>query len=258
MKKYPWSFSSLKSLGRRLRSAILPVWRYAPRSRRGRLALLVVAVAVVIGAVGILQRFQNPRLELPAPEQPPALLSGPDSEVTEEPEPEVSMLDTEQPTGPQETTEVDAEPVVEAFAPEAPGLPKVEESFIYSMVAPVEGDVLLPFGWIFSPAFRDWRYHTGVDIDSYLGEPVRAALAGTVTDVTTEGQVLKVVITHAANLLTVYRNCQGVNVKPGDSVKKGEVIAYVGEPSADHIDTPHLHFEIFFNDNRADPLVYLP
>ena len=59
-------------------------------------------------------------------------------------------------------------------------------------------------------------------------------------------------------MTTVYAHCQSVNVKAGQSVKRGQKIAEVG--SSGNASTPHLHFEIWRGSSLStavDPMKYL-
>lgn len=93
----------------------------------------------------------------------------------------------------------------------------------------------------------------GVDIAASAGTPVKAAEAGTVAAITANAdQVPIVVIKHANNVLTVYANVDGITVKKGDSVSRGQTLGKVaaGDPS-------YLHFEVREGFESVDPLPYV-
>ncbi|WP_323763440.1 peptidoglycan DD-metalloendopeptidase family protein [Marinovum sp.] len=93
----------------------------------------------------------------------------------------------------------------------------------------------------------------GIDIAASAGTPVKAAEAGTVAAITASAdQVPIVVVKHANNVLTVYANVDGITVKKGDTVSRGQTLGKVaaGDPS-------YLHFEVREGFESVDPLPYV-
>lgn len=93
----------------------------------------------------------------------------------------------------------------------------------------------------------------GVDISASAGSPVLAADAGTVAAITKDTeQVPILVLRHDGGLLTVYANIDGIAVKKGDTVKRGQAIAKVraGDPG-------FVHFEVRKGYDSVDPVPYL-
>ncbi len=102
----------------------------------------------------------------------------------------------------------------------------------------------------------DGRGHKGLDISASKGKNVYAALDGTVTYSGTNGGYGKlVVIKHDDKTSTAYAHNSVLNVKVGDKVTKGQVIAKVG--STGNSTGPHVHFEVRINGNRVDAAPYL-
>ncbi|MGD9520926.1 M23 family metallopeptidase [Tepidiphilus succinatimandens] len=99
----------------------------------------------------------------------------------------------------------------------------------------------------------------GIDIGGKVGDPVRAALDGTVsyTGEGIEGYGLIVIIQHPNDYVSVYAHNSKVLVKEGQQVKRGEVIAAVGQTGKD-IKQPKLHFQIRKAGQAIDPLKLLP
>ena len=64
-----------------------------------------------------------------------------------------------------------------------------------------------------------------------------------------------VVIRHNSKYQTYYAHNTSFAVSAGDSVKQGDVIAYVG--STGNSTGPHCHFEIRINGHSVDPMPYL-
>lgn len=93
----------------------------------------------------------------------------------------------------------------------------------------------------------------GIDIAAPAGTAVKAAASGSVAAITTNTEnVPIVVIKHADNLLTVYTHIDGLTIKKGDAVSKGQTIGRVlaGDPA-------RMHFEVRDGFDSVDPLKYL-
>jgi murein DD-endopeptidase MepM/ murein hydrolase activator NlpD len=96
-----------------------------------------------------------------------------------------------------------------------------------------------------------------VDILAPEGTPVRAARDGIVvySDNQLSGYGNLVIIDHGNNLATVYGHNSVNLVRLGASVRRGTVIARVGQTG--NASTPHLHFEVRRGQTPVDPLPYL-
>lgn len=128
------------------------------------------------------------------------------------------------------------------------------------MAVPVTGDKIFGYDWMYSPSFGDWRFHTGMDLKSDVGSPVKAALNGTVLSIKedpTNG--LTVVLDHGSGLVTVYGGLDSLCINQGDKVVKNQIIGRIGDPPLVEADLgPHLHFEVRKNGLPEDPAAYLP
>jgi murein DD-endopeptidase MepM/ murein hydrolase activator NlpD len=99
--------------------------------------------------------------------------------------------------------------------------------------------------------------HLGIDIVSVDKEPIKGVADGTVVYAGwgyETGYML--VIQHQENLISVYKHNAELFKKVGDSVKKGEVIALMGN-SGEKTTGTHLHFEIWLNGKPVDPAQYI-
>ncbi len=97
----------------------------------------------------------------------------------------------------------------------------------------------------------------GVDIGGKIGDPVFAAAPGRVmyTGTGIRGYGKLIVIKHDDGFNSVYAHNSQILVKEGQTVKRGERIAILGDTDSD---TPKLHFEIRKSGKPVDPLKYLP
>lgn len=114
-----------------------------------------------------------------------------------------------------------------------------------------------PFGYRRSPFTRQWKFHGGIDLAGDWGAPIYATNDGFVTFAGwDQGHGLTVDIDHGHGVSTRSCHASRLLVEAGDSVTMGDTVALVG--STGQSTGPHLHFEIFFDGERADPLEWLP
>ncbi|WP_176461739.1 peptidoglycan DD-metalloendopeptidase family protein [Anaeromicrobium sediminis] len=100
------------------------------------------------------------------------------------------------------------------------------------------------------------RRHTGIDIANKMGSSIKAAQGGKVVFSGWKGDYGKLVILdHGNGYETYYAHCSSLLVKKGDIVKKGQVIAKVGNTGRST--GPHVHFEVRKNNVPLDPLKYV-
>mgnify|MGYP003291876692 CR=1 FL=1 len=111
------------------------------------------------------------------------------------------------------------------------------------------------FGRRYHPILKVLRAHTGVDIAAPKGTPVYATADGTVTSETPGGGYgISVVIIHGYSYKTLYAHLSKRSVKPGQKVKRGQLIGYVG--STGMSSGSHLHYEVRKNNTPVNPIYY--
>lgn len=95
--------------------------------------------------------------------------------------------------------------------------------------------------------------HSGVDYAAPTGTNVYAPADGIVSfvhqDMFLTGKTL--LINHGYGLFSSYSHLNHINVKEGDKIKQGEIIAQIG--STGRSTGPHLHYTITWNGVRLDP-----
>lgn len=122
-------------------------------------------------------------------------------------------------------------------------------------------------GGVITSAFSPGRYHpiklriiphVGVDIAAQFGTPVRATADGTVhatADHPSYG--LTVDLSHGTSgFITRYAHLSRFTVRPGMSVRRGDVIGEVGSTGLST--GPHTHYEVFLRGWRLDPIDFFP
>jgi murein DD-endopeptidase MepM/ murein hydrolase activator NlpD len=117
---------------------------------------------------------------------------------------------------------------------------------------PANGSVVTGFG-----PTDDGLRNDGINITLPSGTPVRCAEAGKVVFV---GEKVKgfgklVLVTHAQGWSSAYAHLDKVNVKKGQTIKRGQVLAFSGQSGT--IKTPQLHFELRQGVQAVDPTPYL-
>lgn len=117
-----------------------------------------------------------------------------------------------------------------------------DASIIFPLAIPAPITSL--FGWRTHPVLGYGRFHTGIDIGADEGTPVVASYSGQVTIADwLGGYGLTVVLDHQKKSQeTLYAHLSELFVKPGESVKQGDVIGRVGSTGLST--GPHLHFEL--------------
>jgi murein DD-endopeptidase MepM/ murein hydrolase activator NlpD len=101
------------------------------------------------------------------------------------------------------------------------------------------------------------RKHYGIDISGKIGDPISAAADGLVVFAGWTPELGNmVVISHADEYITVYGHNDRLNVQERQRVKKGDLIALLGETG--YSMGPHLHFEVWHHGQALDPQTVIP
>lgn len=121
---------------------------------------------------------------------------------------------------------------------------------------PTNGDVTSRFGWRNSPFGWGNDWHPGIDIANSQGTAIMATADGQVVMSGWYGGYGKCVqIDHGNGIVTLYGHNSQLDVAVGQWVKKGEVIAYMGNTGAST--GSHLHYEVRVNGTAVNPAKFL-
>jgi murein DD-endopeptidase MepM/ murein hydrolase activator NlpD len=121
---------------------------------------------------------------------------------------------------------------------------------------PAHGWLTGTFGGRSDPFTGESGFHQGLDISLEKGSPVYATADGTVESAAYNGDYGNlIVLKHGFGLTTRYGHLSGFAVKAGQTVKRGDVIGYVG--ATGRATGPHLHYEILTNGQLMNPLQLL-
>lgn len=111
------------------------------------------------------------------------------------------------------------------------------------------------FGFRIHPIYKVPKMHTGMDFSAPTGTPIYATGDGVVANNPGErssGYGNYVLIDHGFGYESLYAHVSKWDVKKGQKVKRGDVIAYVG--STGRSTAPHLHYEVIKNGDKINPV----
>ncbi len=112
------------------------------------------------------------------------------------------------------------------------------------------------FGYRIDPVYKNLRFHQGLDFTAPAGTPIYATADGVVqiAGFNTDGYGNKVVINHGYGYQTLYGHMLKIKATQGQTVKRGEVIGYIG--STGKSTGPHCHYEVIKRGTKVDPVYY--
>ena len=118
---------------------------------------------------------------------------------------------------------------------------------------PSSGEVSSPYGLRWGGS----DFHPGIDIADDYGTPILAAAGGVVTEAgwNSGGYGNMVDIDHGNGIWTRYGHAESVVVSVGETVQKGQIIAYMG--STGFSTGPHVHYEVHVDGELVNPVLYL-
>lgn len=118
---------------------------------------------------------------------------------------------------------------------------------------PAAGWLSSGFGGRTDPFNGDDSFHPGIDISADYGSPVYATADGRVESAAYSGNYGNlVVIDHGFGITTRYGHLSRFAVRAGQTVKRGDLIGYVG--STGRSTSAHLHYEVALNGRLINPL----
>ncbi len=136
------------------------------------------------------------------------------------------------------------------------------------MIRPLQyPNVVISAGWYGYPNHKGIDFTTAGATGNTYGKEIRAAADGVVYSAELHSSWgYNVYINHGNGVYTRYAHCSKMLVTKGQTVKQGQVIAYVGntgnvspKPTAANPHAgAHLHFEVWVNGTRVNPAPWLP
>jgi len=116
------------------------------------------------------------------------------------------------------------------------------------------------WGYRIHPIYKIRRFHYGLDFTAPTNTPVYATGDGVVQyaisakDKASQGYGNVIIIDHGYSFKTLYAHLNKFNVKPGQKVVRGQIIAFVGSTGLST--GPHLHYEVIENGKKVNPIYY--
>jgi murein DD-endopeptidase MepM/ murein hydrolase activator NlpD len=140
-------------------------------------------------------------------------------------------------------------------------LAKNKEQMLVSIPAiqPVNNKDLLRIGSYFGtrtdPFYKVAKFHEGMDFSATVGTEVYATGNGTVAEAgRNAGYGNEIIIDHGYSYKTVYAHLSRMFVKPGQKIRRGQIIGYVGNTGKST--SPHLHYEVHKNGVAINPIYF--
>ena len=129
-----------------------------------------------------------------------------------------------------------------------------------SFTRPVEGIIKSDFGPRKQPTPGASTYHKGLDFRAPIGTPVKSVASGTVIKAgSASGYGIAVYVDHGIingkHVISEYGHLSKCNVKVGDKINAGQVVAKSGNSGISQ--APHLHLTIKENGKAVDPKKYI-
>ena len=124
-------------------------------------------------------------------------------------------------------------------------------------IKPVPGDLISGFGMRMHPILRIRKMHTGVDMEARMGTPVHATGDGVVkfAGAKANGYGTHIDVDHGYGFVTKYAHLSKIAVKPGQKIKRGDLIGYSGNTGQSA--GPHLHYEVIRDGRKVNPVNHL-
>ncbi|HLN53696.1 MAG TPA: M23 family metallopeptidase [Lentimicrobium sp.] len=109
------------------------------------------------------------------------------------------------------------------------------------------------FGYRTDPFYKVSKFHEGIDFTASVGTEIYATGDGIVVQSDRKGGYGKcITINHGFGYSTLYAHLSKIDVKPGQKVKRGQIIGRVGNTGKST--APHLHYEVHKNKRPVDPI----
>lgn len=110
------------------------------------------------------------------------------------------------------------------------------------------------YGYRTDPFTKARKFHFGMDFTAPRGTPIYATGNGIVkrADNRASGYGKHIRIDHGYGYISLYAHLYKYNVRVNQRVKRGDLIGYVG--STGRSEAPHLHYEVFKDDERINPI----
>ncbi len=128
---------------------------------------------------------------------------------------------------------------------------------------PVKGNVIMNYSMehtIYHATLMQYKCNPAIIIDAEVGTEVKAAAKGIISSIETDNEETGLTITMniGDGYSVVYGQLNDVSLEVGDSVRAGEVIGTIDEPTKYYtVEGSNLYFEVLENEQTVNPMLYL-
>lgn len=123
-------------------------------------------------------------------------------------------------------------------------------------ISPTKGHISSRYGKRVDPFTGKVKSHKGLDFSNRPYTPIYAPADGVVVNTFVNGSFGEfLVIDHGYSIVTRYGHLSKYEVQVGQTVKRGDLIARIGNTGRST--APHLHYEVLVNDQNVDPEKYM-
>ncbi|MGX8774175.1 MAG: murein hydrolase activator EnvC family protein [Bacillota bacterium] len=125
----------------------------------------------------------------------------------------------------------------------------------FAWPVPSSHNISSGYGWRICP-FHGREFHGAIDIAANFGSPIVASADGKVISAGWNGGFgYSIKVDHGGGLVTMYNHCSSFAASVGQSVSKGQTIAYVGSTGSST--GSHLDYRVFLDGTTQNPMSYL-
>ena len=129
-----------------------------------------------------------------------------------------------------------------------------------TFLQPAEGDWTRGYGYAYDETWQDYRFHAGCDMTLALDSPILAIADGSIVEIRQDinwGTLLEMDL--GGGLKAIYAGIVPLSQwQAGDRVSAGEELGKIGDtPPEEAAMAPHLHLELWLNDECQDPVLWL-
>jgi murein DD-endopeptidase MepM/ murein hydrolase activator NlpD len=120
----------------------------------------------------------------------------------------------------------------------------------------ISNSIASGFGTRIDPVYKVEKFHAGLDFAAPQGTPIYATADGRIKQAGYDegGYGNHVVVSHGYGYETVYGHMVRIKARVGRSIKRGEVIGWVGNTGKST--GPHCHYEVHKNSTPVDPVYF--
>ena len=142
-------------------------------------------------------------------------------------------------------------------------MPKLNFSEDTLMKWPVDGNILMDYNMdqtVYFPTLDQYKLSPAIAVQAVEGAPVLASVPGTVYSIEENAQTgTTVTMEIGSGYQAIYGQLTDLTVQEGDTVKEGEVIGYIGQPTKYYSkEGSNLYFAMKKDGEPVDPIAYLP